>query len=104
MSARTLTEEEILLMAERVLHSRKYASMNIPAETVLNLIRQEIETGKGAKEVEKSMREKLHQIIAPYLGDPDYDAEELRLAEAAAQGDPAVEDWCLRMLSVHTSS
>ena len=32
------------------------------------------------------MREKLHQIIAPYLGDPDYPLEERRLAEAAARG------------------
>ncbi len=91
-------------MIERVRSSRKYAGMDLPAETVEDLIRQEIAAGKNPKEVEKSMREKLHQIIAPYLGDPDYAAEEERLAEAAAAGDEAVRDWCLQMLSVHTSS
>ena len=37
-----------------------------------------------------NMREKLHQIIAPYLGDPDYAAEEELLMKAAAEGDEAV--------------
>ena len=101
---KTLSDADIREMTERVLHSRKYAAMNLPAETVQDLIRQEIAAGKPPKEVERSMREKLHQIIAPYLGDPDYAAEEVCLKEAAAQGDDAVRDWCLRMLSVHTSS
>lgn len=101
---KSLTENDIEQMTERVLNSRKYASMDLPAETVQDLIRQEIAAGKPPKEVEKAMREKLHQIIAPYLGDPDYPLEEARLAAAAEEGEDAVRDWCLRMLSVHTSS
>ena len=104
MSAKTLNEENIAQMTERVLSSRKYAAMDLPPETVRDLILQEINAGKNAKDVEKSMREKLHQIIAPYLGDPDYELEESRLAEAAGEGDEAVRQWCLRMLAVHTSS
>ena len=104
MSAKTLSGDDISKMAERVLHSRKYAAMDLPPETVEDLIRQEIAAGKPAKEIEKAMREKLHQIIAPYLGDPDYEAEEQRLAEAAAEGEEAVRDWCMRILSIHTSS
>ena len=104
MSVRELTEDDIRKMTDRVLGSRKYASMDLPRETVTDLIRREIAAGRPAKEVEKAMREKLHQIIAPYLGDPDYEAEERRLAEAALQGQDAVEDWCLQLLAVHTSS
>ena len=104
MSAKSLTEEDITQMAERVLRSRKYNAVGMPADTVTDLIRQEIASGKPAKEVEKAMREKLHQIIAPYLGDPDYSAEEQRLAEAVARGPEAVEGWCRHILSVHTSS
>ena len=99
-----LSEEDITRMSERVLASRKYSAMDLPRETIEDLIRQEMAAGKHPGEVEKSMREKLHQIIAPYLGDPDYELEEKRLAEAAAQGEDAVKDWCLRILSVHTSS
>ena len=104
MSLKSLSEDDISRMAERVLRSRKYSSMDLPPETVIDLIRQEIASGRGAKEAEKAMREKLHQIIAPYLGDPDYEAEEQRLKEAAAQGSEAVEEWCRHILSIHTSS
>lgn len=101
---KTLSDTDIEKMVEHVLGSRKYAAMDLPEETVQDLIRQEIAVGKNPKEVEKSMREKLHQIIAPYLGDPDYPREEENLQKAAAAGDEAVKDWCLHMLSVHTSS
>ena len=79
-----ISEEDIERMIERVLGSRKYAAMELPRETIHDLICQEIAAGKPAKEVERSMREKLHQVIAPYLGDPDYEAEEKELAEEAA--------------------
>ena len=72
-------------MSERVLASRKYSAMDLPRETIEDLIRQEMAAGKHPGEVEKSMREKLHQIIAPYLGDPDYKLEEKRLAEEQAR-------------------
>ena len=99
-----LTEKDIEEMADRVLRSRKYAAMGLPEKTVTDLIRQEIAAGKPPKEVEKSMREKLHQIIAPYLGDPDYPSEEQKLIEAAAMGEAGIRQWCRSMLEVHTSS
>ena len=104
MSAKTLSEEEIDQLTARVLSSRKYAGMNLPEETVRDLLTQEIAVGKNPKEAEKGMREKLHQIIAPYLGDPDYELEEKRLAEAAAQGEGELKAWCEQILTVHTSS
>ena len=101
---KALTEQDIERMTERVLHSRKYAGMELPADTIRDLIRQEAAAGRSAKDTESSMREKLHQIIAPYLGDPDYESEERALEEAAAQGEDALRDWCMHILSVHTSS
>ncbi len=101
---KALTEQDIERMTGRVLHSRKYAGMELPADTIRDLIRQEAAAGRSAKDTESSMREKLHQIIAPYLGDPDYEAEEKDLAEAAAKGEDALRDWCMHILSVHTSS
>ncbi len=104
MSAKTLTDADIERMTEQVLRSRKYAGMNLPAETIRDLISQEIAAGRSPKDVEKSMREKLHQIIAPYLGDPDYAQAEIDLAAAAEQGEDAIKEWCLTMLNVHTSA
>ncbi len=99
-----LSDRDLDEMTERVLRSRKYAGMDLPSETIRDLLRQEAAAGRSAKDAEKAMREKLHQIIAPYLGDPDYEQEKQRLTEAAALGEEALRDWCLHILSVHTSS
>lgn len=104
MTAKPLSETDIDGMISRVLSSRKYAGTAIPRETVRDLILQEAAVCKSAKETEKAMREKLHQIIAPYLGDPDYPAAEVSLAEAAEKGDDAIREWCMGMLNIHSSS
>lgn len=101
---KTCSEQDIDAIAERILHSRKYESLSIPPETVHKLIEQEAPLFRSAKETEKAVREKLHQIIAPYLGDPDYAAEEAALLEAAASGETALNDWCLKLLAIHSSS
>lgn len=104
MSSKTLDEAAVSRMTAQVLSSRKYAAMELPEETIRDLIRHEVDTGKNPKEAERAMREKLHQIMAPYLGDPDYAKEEERLAAAAEQGEEALKQWCLEILSVHSSS
>lgn len=104
MAKKELTNEMIDEMVRRVLSSRKYADAAIPPETVRDLILQEIPLRKNDKEIEKAMREKLHQIVAPYLGDPDYEAAEHSLDLAAAEGKDALDAWCLEMLRIHSSS
>lgn len=104
MAARQISEAEAAEISERILNSRKYASMQIPARTVRTLIAQEAPLCRGTKETEKAVREKLHQIIAPYLGDPDYAVEELALRDAAAGGPELLRAWCRHILSIHTSS
>ena len=56
MSSKALSADDIEEMTRRVLGSRKYASMNLPPETVKDLIQQEITAGKSPKDVEKSIR------------------------------------------------
>ncbi len=102
MAQKQLSDSEAAAIAERILSSRKYAALEMPRETVTALIAQEAPLCKNAKETEKAVREKLHQIIAPYLGDPDYAAEETRLASLS--GETALKDWALSMLNVHASS
>ena len=63
MSSRALSADDIEEMTGRVLGSRKYASMNLPPETVKDLIHQEIAAGKSPKEVEKAMREKAMNLL-----------------------------------------
>lgn len=88
----------------RILENRKYRDLNMPAETVKDLLRRELSRAKDLKTAEKNAREKLHQIIAPYLGDPDYAQAQRTLAAAQAGGVAALRVWCLEMLAAHTSS
>jgi len=47
--------------------------MGIPAETVLDLLRMEQGKHRDQKALEKTVRRKLHNIMAPYLEDLNYE-------------------------------
>ncbi|MBN2047746.1 MAG: hypothetical protein JW750_07890, partial [Anaerolineaceae bacterium] len=79
--------------------------LGIPPETVIDLIQRELNEGLKPKAAVKATRQKMHNIIAPYLGDPDYEQERLNLTEALQSADPQAEkDACLRILETHAST
>jgi 16S rRNA (guanine(1405)-N(7))-methyltransferase len=97
-------EEIQKTVIRKILRSRKYQALDIPEDTIMQLWQQESSKTKNWKEAEKNVREKLHQIIAPYLGDPDYSLAEQQLLEACQNGEAAVQNWCKDMLLSHSSS
>ena len=78
--------------------------MQLPVDTVRNLIEQELPRHKQVKAAMDSVRKKLHQIVAPYLGDPDYAQAAIDLSEAFSDGKDAVEAACLKILASHAST
>ncbi len=77
--------------------------------TIRAIVKDEIGKYKKKKTVEKAGRRRLHRIMAPYVGDPDYAeaTEALRAAFAAAHTahDPgAVQATCADILSTHAST
>ena len=104
MSKTELTEEEIQRITDEIINSPKYRDMQLPAETVRDLINQELPRHRQVKAALDSVRKKLHQIVAPYLGDPDYDQAAIELSEAYSDGKSAVEAACLKILSSHAST
>jgi 16S rRNA (guanine(1405)-N(7))-methyltransferase len=82
----------------------KYRALNLPPETLADLWAQERPRCKNDKEAVKAVKRKLHNIVAPYLGDPDYPAAAAELDEAFASGDEAVRAVCLRLLGMHAST
>jgi 16S rRNA (guanine(1405)-N(7))-methyltransferase len=74
-------------------------------ETVENLISQASIGTTDLRGIEKIVRQKMHTIIAPYLGDPDYDKAEKDLTNAYKNNDPQeMEQFCLNILSTHAST
>jgi len=88
-----------------ILSSRKYRGLNLPPGTVRDLLEQELPRHRSQKDALKSVRQKLHNIVAPYLGDPDYPAAARQLMEAFTASDPeAVRQVSRELLSAHAST
>ena len=87
---------------QKILKSRKYRGLNLPPETIRDLIEQESLRYSDKKRMQESVRQKLHQLTALYLGDPDY---EQALEELGGIHDKAaLEAFAGRMLATHTST
>lgn len=92
-------------LATHLLQLHKYRDLNLPEETLLNLVQQAQNQTHDPREVEQIVREKLHNIVAPYLGNPDYAAclQELDQAYRKEQAGE-VKTVCRKILSAHAST
>lgn len=90
----------------RVLDSSKYRSAGLNPDTVLDLIHQEAAHQPSEKAVYKVVRRKLHNIIAPYLGEPDYAKLIVQLAamDHPSLDSPELQDLSLTVLREHAST
>lgn len=80
--------------------------MDIPEATIRDLIEKELADHVKPKEALKRAKSKLHNIVADYLGDPDYQHEMATLTEVFAQHPSAENEkkYCQRILETHASS
>ena len=86
-----------------VKESRKYGDTS--EETIRLLAAEAIRQHKRPKAAIKAVRKRLHSIMAPYLGDPDYKATAAALDAAFAAGDEAeIKKICLSALDSHLST
>ena len=100
-----LSQEKRDEMVVQILQSKKYRHLNIPPETVADLLTLEAEKKTSSRMLVKSVRQKLHNIVAPYLGDPDYPAAAHSLEKAFASGKDEEVRWvCSRLLGMHAST
>jgi len=104
MSKEGATEEEILNLVSEIQRSPKYQNIDLPTETLMDLIAQESKHFKKIKDIKQVVKKKIHNIVAPYLGDPDYRQAEIELQTAFGQGEVAIKEFCQQMLNVHAST
>ncbi len=96
-------EIDVEAVVTAVKQSRKYGDTS--AETIRELAEEAARQHKKPKAAVKAVRSRLHSIMAPYLGDPDYAQEARRLDEAFAAGDAAqIEAVCRDALHAHLST
>lgn len=95
--------EDLEALVTAVKQSKKYRDTG--EETVRALAAEALTRYKKPKQAEKAVRKRLHSIMAPYLGDPDYEEAALRLTAACATGDPMqLRAVCRDILYDHLST
>jgi len=97
-----MVEQEIERIVASIKRSKKYR--NVYEGTIRELVRDEF--GKHKRKVlEKAVRKRLHRIVAPYVGDPNYAKATLELETAFGSGErQIVRETCARILSSHASA
>jgi 16S rRNA (guanine(1405)-N(7))-methyltransferase len=92
-------------LIEDIRSSAKYRRMNLPDSTLRDLLERELAVQPGPKAAVDAVRKKLHNIIAPYLGDADFPEAARLLENAFASGDAsAVQGACASVLASHAST
>ncbi|MBS1807425.1 MAG: hypothetical protein JST84_04455 [Acidobacteria bacterium] len=94
-------EEVVTLIA----NSPKYRIRDICEDTIRDLLQEELKHHKRLKDAVKSARKKLHEIVAPYLGDPNY-AWALQVLEESFSTRLVEETRkvCAQIMSMHAST
>lgn len=89
----------------RINTSRKYRRLGLPIETMSDLVEKATQAQADPREVERVVRQKLHNLVAPYLGDPNYEAMSEALASLPNDsGTPEIQEWCRQALAAHAST
>ena len=96
-------ETELEEVIAAVKGSRKYGDTS--EETIRMLAVEALRQHRRPKAAIKAVRKRLHSIMAPYLGDPDYEDAAAALDAAFAAGDDAkIKEICLAALESHLST
>jgi 16S rRNA (guanine(1405)-N(7))-methyltransferase len=97
------TERETEAIVASIKESKKYADTY--EATIRELVAEEVGHYKKARDVAKAVRKRLHSIMAPYLGDPDYEAAAAELEAAfAAGGRDQIRAVCRHIMGAHLST
>jgi 16S rRNA (guanine(1405)-N(7))-methyltransferase len=100
------TDFDLHRMAQKILRSKKYRDTGLNPDTLMDLLQQEAAHQNSEKALQKSVRRKLHNILAPYLGEPDYESFSKRLSELIDFGleSKQIREFCLDILKEHAST
>lgn len=97
------SDEELTAVIQAIKQSKKYQDTS--EETIHDLAVTALQQHKKPKAAIKAVRKRLHSIMAPYLGDPNYDQMAVALSEAFAASDmEQVRSLCLAALNDHLST
>jgi len=96
-------EEQVDTLVMAVKQSRKYGDTS--EETIRELAEEALRRYKKPKQALKHVRSQLHSIMAPYLGDPNYETAKEQLTAVFTTNDPEqIKATCTDLLYTHLST
>jgi 16S rRNA (guanine(1405)-N(7))-methyltransferase len=103
MSNLNKTDLEVETIVNSIKSSKKYR--HVYEETIRMLAQEEIRRHRSLKQAEKAARNRLHQIVAGYVGDADYDRTTQELEVAFQTGDEnIIRETIAAILATHAST
>jgi 16S rRNA (guanine(1405)-N(7))-methyltransferase len=101
-----IDETAVQAMVAKVLDTKKYRHTGLNPVTIEALIHYEAPYHTSKKQLLKTVKRKLHNIVAPYLGEPDYAAltEDLQQIQDCSLDSPQLIEFCRTALSAHAST
>ncbi len=97
-----IDETVVEAVVAAIKQSKKYRDTS--EETIRLLAVEAVVEHKKPKPAEKAVRKRLHSIMAPYLGDPDYNAAAQLLTDVFVGDDPAsIRAACRDLMYAHLS-
>ncbi len=98
-----IDETAVEAVVAAVKQSKKYRDTS--EETIRLLAVEAVVEHKKPKPAEKAVRKRLHSIMAPYLGDPDYNAAAQLLTDVFVGGNAAaIRAACRDLMYAHLST
>jgi 16S rRNA (guanine(1405)-N(7))-methyltransferase len=102
MTMRNIDPEKLVF---DILNMPKYRSLGLLEETIRDVVSFEFDHHDTAASAEKAARKKIHNIVAAYLGNPDYQTAKNDLTKAALSTNPEIlRTTCRDILKTHVST
>jgi 16S rRNA (guanine(1405)-N(7))-methyltransferase len=102
----TITEKDVKKLVKAVQSSRKYRELELPEEMLRDLISGNLPNSRNLAELKTNFRTTLHNVIAPYLEDINYNKEiqTLQTDDSDLQQTADLKSYCLKMMAKHAST
>lgn len=92
-------------VVDEIAESKKYRQLNVCKDTIKDLVIRSMQNKKREKDIVNDVRDKLHNIVANYLGDLNYELELQNLTDATSLNDlEQLKLACSKVMSCHTST
>jgi 16S rRNA (guanine(1405)-N(7))-methyltransferase len=96
---------DVKVLIAQIMQSKKYRDIGVSEDTIRDILLTELDRQPNEKAAVQSARKKLHEVIALYLGDPDYERAYERLKAAYASGDEdEIKATCIDIMRDHDST